>query len=155
MKTIQRAVILCVCLFLVGCTAVRTSDPAVEVTAGKSRLATCPESPNCVSSRDPVGQHYVQPLRYTGDKDAAYQRLVTLIASQERARIVVADSNYLRAEFRSAVFRFVDDVEFSFSTDRPVIDVRSASRVGYYDFGVNRRRIEALRDQWNEAQAMP
>ena len=91
-----------------------------------------------------------EPLRYTGNKDAAYQKLVTLIASQQRARIVVKEANYLRAEFKSAILRFVDDVEFLFSADQPVIDVRSASRVGYYDFGVNRRRIEYIRNRWNQ-----
>jgi uncharacterized protein (DUF1499 family) len=73
--------------------------------------------------------------------------LVDLIASQQRAKIVAKEANYVRAEFRSAIFRFVDDVEFLFSEDQPVIDVRSASRMGYYDFGVNRRRIEDIRSR--------
>jgi len=63
---------------------------------------------------------------------------------------VAKEANYLRAEFRSAILRFVDDVEFLFSADQSVIDVRSASRVGYYDFGMNRRRIEDIRKKWNE-----
>ena len=94
--------------------------------------------------------HYVEPLRYTGDKEDAHRKLVTLIASQPRARIVAEEADYLRAEFSSAILRFVDDVEFSFSANQPVIDVRSASRVGRYDFGANRRRIEHLRSQWNQ-----
>ena len=152
MKPIQRAVIMCGCIFLFGCTIAKTSNSADEVSAGENRLLPCPESPNCVSSRGPVDEHYVQPLRYTGNKDAAYQRLVTLIESQQRARIVVREADYLIAEFRSAILRFVDDVEFLFSADQGVIDVRSASRVGYYDFGVNRRRIEDIRDRWNQDQ---
>lgn len=141
---------MCACILLSGCMIARTSNTAVAVAAGKDRLAPCPESPNCVSSRDPVNGHYIEPLRYTGNKDAAYQRLASWITSQQRARIVVREANYLRAEFRSAMFRFVDDVEFVFSTDQPVIDVRSSSRVGYYDFGVNRRRIESIRNRWNQ-----
>ena len=150
MKTIQGAAIICGCIFLSGCMIAKTSNTAAGFAAGKNRLAPCPESPNCVSSMDPENGHYIQPLRYTGNKDAAYQRLATWIASQQRARIVSREANYLRAEFRSAMFRFVDDVEFVFSTDQPVIDVRSSSRVGYYDFGVNHRRIESIRNRWNQ-----
>lgn len=150
MKNNQLAIIMCGCIFLFGCTISDSSNLAVEVIAGKNRLAPCPKSPNCVSSKDPMDKNYVQPLRYTGNKDAAYQKLVTLISSYQRARIVAKEANYLRAEFRSAILRFVDDVEFLFSADQQVIDVRSASRVGYYDFGVNRRRIEDIRKKWNE-----
>lgn len=96
-----------------------------------------------------MDKHYVAPLRYTGNKDEAYRKLVDLISSQQRAQVVAEEANYLRAEFKSALFGFVDDVEFIFSEDQPVIDVRSASRVGYYDFGVNRRRVEHIRNQWN------
>jgi uncharacterized protein (DUF1499 family) len=88
-------------------------------------------------------------LGYTGSKDDAYRKLVALIASYRGTRLVATQDNYLRAEFRSAIFRFVDDVEFLFSEDQPVIHVRSASRAGYYDFGVNRRRIEDIRKKWN------
>ena len=150
MKTIRRAIIMCVCIFLLGCMISKTSNLAVAVTAGENGLAPCPNTPNCVSSKDPMDAHYVRPLRYTGNKDAVYQKLVTLISSYQRARIVAEEANYLRAEFRSAILRFVDDVEFLFSADQPVIDIRSASRVGYYDFGMNRRRIEDIRKKWNE-----
>jgi uncharacterized protein (DUF1499 family) len=147
MKTIQRGIVMCVCIFLFGCTIGETYNPGVEVADGKNRLAPCPETPNCVSSLAPMDERYVPPLRYTGNKEDAYRVLVDLIASQQRAKIVAKEANYVRAEYKSAIFRFVDDVEFLFSEDQPVIDVRSASRVGYYDFGVNRRRIEDIRSR--------
>jgi uncharacterized protein (DUF1499 family) len=150
MKTIQQAVTVCVCFLLIGSSIVKTSTLAAEVTAGKSRLAPCPESPNCVSSADPMDKNYVEPLRYAGNMDTAYRQLVNMIGSQQRARIVVKEANYLRAEVKSAFLGFVDDVEFLFLMDQPVIHVRSASRVGYYDFGVNRRRIEDIRNRWNQ-----
>jgi len=150
MKTIQRTFIMCVCIFLFCSSIAKTSNLAVEVTDGNYLLAPCPKSPNCVSSVDPMDKHYVEPLRYAGNKDSAYQKLINLIASQQRARIVIKEANYLRAEFKSAILQFVDDVEFLFSADQPVIDVRSASRVGYYDYGVNRRRIEYIRNRWNQ-----
>ena len=141
---------MCICIFLFGDTIANTSDLAMAFAAGNRRLAPCSESSNCVSSVDPTDKHYIAPLRYSGNKNAAYKKLVNLIVSQPRARIVIKEADYLKAEFRSAILRFVDDVEFLFSADQPVIDVRSASREGYYDFGVNRRRIEVLRDRWNK-----
>lgn len=59
--------------------------------------------------------------------------------------MTVSDDNYIHAEFTSSIFRFVDDVEFYFETAEKIVQVRSASRKGYYDWGVNRRRIEKIR----------
>jgi uncharacterized protein (DUF1499 family) len=150
MKTLQWAIIMCVYIFLVGCTIAKIPNPTVEVNVGKNHLAPCPKTPNCVSSINPMDEHHVPPLSYTGDKAIAYLKLVDLIASYQRSRIVAKEDNYLKAEFRSAILRFVDDVEFLFSTDQLVIEVRSASRVGSYDFGVNRKRIEDIRKRWND-----
>jgi uncharacterized protein (DUF1499 family) len=63
---------------------------------------------------------------------------------------VIVERNYIHAEFVSAIFRFVDDVEFLFDDHQKVIQVKSASRVGYYDLGVNRRRIEKIRKQFDQ-----
>ncbi len=148
MKTIRWTILMCGCIFPFGCAIADNTNPTVEAATGKDRLAPCPKTQNCVSSIDPMDAHYIAPLSYTGSKDDAYRKLVALIASCRRTRLVVRQDNYLRAEFRSAIFRFVDDVEFLFSEDHAVIHVRSASRVGYYDFGMNRRRIEDIRNRW-------
>ena len=149
MKTIRWTIVMCVCIFPFGCAIANNSNPTVEAAAGNDRLAPCPNTPNCVSSIDPLDEHYIAPLGYTGSKDDAYRKLVALIASYRGTRLVATQDNYLRAEFRSAILRFVDDVEFLFSADQGLIDVRSASRVGYSDFGMNRRRIEEIRKKWN------
>jgi uncharacterized protein (DUF1499 family) len=112
------------------------------ITAG--RLAPCPGSPNCVSSEAATAEQRVVPLRYDGDAARARARLLDVLNSMERARIVQSTDDYLHAEFRSAVFGFVDDVEFYFSPPG-FIQVRSAARTGYYDFGINRERVETLR----------
>lgn len=110
----------------------------------EQRLAPCPDSPNCVSSQATQESRRVKPLRYRGDAVQAKERLLSLLEGMPRVRIQHADAGYIHAEFRSAVFGFVDDVEFYF--DPPgLIQVRSASRVGYSDFGVNRERVEAIR----------
>ena len=123
-----------------GCSGGRP-PPSLGVTEG--RLAPCPGSPNCVSS-EATNEQRVEPLRYDGDAARARARLLGVLNGMERARIVQSTDDYVHVEFRSAVFGFVDDVEFYFSPPG-TIQVRSAARTGYYDFGVNRERVETLR----------
>lgn len=108
----------------------------------EGRLAPCRRTPNCVSSQaDPADrEHYIEPIAFKGDAIAAVRKAVE---SLPRTRVISADSHYLYAEFRSRLMRYVDDVEFLF--DGTSIHVRSASRLGRRDFGVNRARIEELR----------
>ena len=103
------------------------------------RFAPCRRSPNCVSSQaDPSDrEHYIAPLR------ASMEEIRKAVESLPRTRIVLAHSNYLYAEFRSKLLGYVDDVEFFF--DGAELQVRSCSRLGRRDFGVNRKRVEALR----------
>jgi uncharacterized protein (DUF1499 family) len=102
-------------------------------------LAPCRATPNCVSSQaDPSDrQHYIEPLK------AGMEDVRKAVEALPRTHIVLAHPNYLYAEFRSRLLGFVDDVEFFF--DGAAVQVRSASRLGRRDFGVNRARIEQLR----------
>lgn len=115
------------------------------------RLAPCPNTPNCVSSQAAASdkQHSIEALTYNGEPEQAHQRLDRVIAGMKRSRLVTREANYWRAEFKSALFRFVDDVEFLFDYNEKRIDVRSASRVGYSDLGVNRKRIEEIRRRFS------
>jgi len=110
-----------------------------------SQLKPCPDSPNCVSSLSPDPQQKVAPLGFKGSPAEARQRLLSVIRSMPRTTILSNEDPYLHVEFTSAVFRFVDDVEFYIDEAQKVIHVRSASRVGYWDLGANRRRVEDIR----------
>ena len=103
------------------------------------RLAPCKRSPNCVSSQaDPSDlEHYIAPIR--GSIAAARDA----IKSIPRTTILEEKDNYLYAEFRTPLLRYVDDVELYF--DGQMLQVRSSSRLGRRDFGVNRKRVEDLR----------
>ena len=118
-----------------------------NMTSGvtENRLSPCPTTPNCVSSLSEDKSHYVEPLKYNGTPEEAIEKLISVIHSMKRTEIVTAEVNYIHATFKSALFGFVDDVEFSFDDQRKVIDVRSASRTGYSDLGVNRKRVEEIR----------
>lgn len=87
----------------------------------------------------------MQPLSWSGDLAQAKARLRQAVLAAGDATFVVEGDTYWHLEFRSRLFRFVDDVEFLFDLERKVIHVRSASRVGYSDLGVNRKRVERIR----------
>lgn len=136
--------LLCVAVMIVGCSGNRPS--LLGVNAG--RLAACPDSANCVSSQSTDPRHMIAPLRYEGAPEKARERLIEAVSGMKRARIVAAAERYLRAEFTSALFRFVDDVEFLLDDGTKTIHVRSASRVGNSDLGVNRKRVEKIRSRF-------
>lgn len=119
--------------------------PPATLGVHDGALAPCPDRPNCVSSRATDARHAIAPLAFDGPADVAWRRLVTAIAATPGARVVRDDGRYLHAEFASATLGFVDDVELVLDAPARVIHVRSAARLGRYDFGVNRARIEALR----------
>jgi len=111
-------------------------------------LAPCPDSPNCVSSHSVDTEHYIEPFAYSGTIAEAKERLRALFKNQPRTRIVKDTDTYLHIEISSLVFRFVDDVEFLINDEQKLIHLRSASRTGHWDLGVNRKRMEALRIQF-------
>jgi uncharacterized protein (DUF1499 family) len=114
-------------------------------------LAPCPDSPNCVSTRSNDPWRAMPPLPYLESNHESMDRLVEIVRGMRRASIVSAFPAYLHVEFRSALFRFVDDVEFVLDDSARVIHFRSASRTGYYDFGVNRRRMQEISDRYLRA----
>jgi uncharacterized protein (DUF1499 family) len=91
----------------------------------------------------------MEPIRYQGSANDAREKLLSVIRSLPRSTVTQIEDMYVRVEFRSAVFSFVDDVEFRFDDGENVIHFRSASRLGYYDFGVNRRRMESIIRQFS------
>ena len=121
----------------------RTPDD-LGVVDGK--LAPCPESPNCVSTQAPEDdhEHYIAPVPFENTPGNTMNRIVQEVTRMPRTRITQKSDTYLRAEFRSRIFRFVDDVEFYLDTETNLIHLRSAARKGYGDFGANRERMETL-----------
>ena len=128
-----------------GCAGTRPS----HVAKGHGMLAPCPETPNCVSTAAGDETHSIEPLTYDSDTRTAMDKLVKVIQLMKRTKIVTQTDNYLYAEFTSAFWRFVDDVEFSFDEEKKIIHFRSASRLGKSDLGVNRDRMEEIRKSFN------
>lgn len=110
-----------------------------------SQLAPCPSSPNCVSSDAQNSDHYVKPFEIIGSSAKAWLAVRETVSMFPRTKIISEAPDYIHAECRSAILGFVDDLELNLRPSLGIISVRSASRLGYSDLGVNRRRIEALR----------
>ena len=108
-------------------------------------LKAVPSSPNAVSSQAADGYHKIAPLAYKGTQEQAMKALNAIIEGTPNTRIVETKPDYLYAEYTSGLLGFVDDVEFYFPPAARIIHARSASRLGYSDMGVNRKRIEAIR----------
>lgn len=122
------------------------ADRALGLTDGQ--LSPCPDMPNCVCSQHPADlDHHIAPLSTGGDPAAAWARLQAVLQDTPRVEILKREPAYLQARFKTAIFRFEDDVEFVLDTDEGVIHVRSASRLGHSDLGKNRKRVEALREK--------
>jgi uncharacterized protein (DUF1499 family) len=102
--------------------------------------------PNTVSSTVAKDDsHYIAPIAFTGDAATSWKKLVNIAKSQAGVTVVSEKSDYAYAEFKTKGLGFVDDVEFALDGTANVIHVRSSSRLGVRDFGVNRNRIEAIR----------
>lgn len=123
----------------------------IGVNSGK--LAPCPNSPNCVSSQSQDVQHKIEPLTYKSSPQQAMANLKTVIELMERTQIIADNDNYLYAEFTSKLMGYVDDVEFYLDPSANIIHIRSASRLGKSDLGVNRKRVETIRAKLNELQS--
>ena len=122
------------------------SHPALAATGlNNGQLSSCPESPNCVVSQNGDDAHSIAAIPYTSDRATAKETLLKVLSVVPRTEIVEQTDNYIHAESTSRIFKFVDDVEFYFPEGEKVIELKSASRVGESDLGVNRRRIEQIR----------
>lgn len=141
-------IVLTIFLLLTGC-----SGNMPKLGVEKGLLMQCSTKPNCVSSQANDNEHYIEPIVSTKTQLQTKEQLLKILNDMKRSEVKVIESDYIRAEFISMIFRFVDDVEFYFpeTTAKEIsIHVRSASRVGHSDLGVNRKRIEEIRNKFKQ-----
>ena len=111
-----------------------------DLGVNDGKLKACPDSPNCVNSQSNDEQSKIAPL-----PGVAISKIKEVVEGMERTKIVEESDNYLYAEFTSKLMGYVDDVEFYLDNSANVVHVRSASRLGKSDLGVNRKRVEEIR----------
>jgi len=129
-------------LFLIQCSGTRPGD--LGIRSGK--LKDCPNKPNCVQSQmAPDDSHFISPITYTSPRSDEQKRLKSLLQTIPRTSLIKEEDGYLYYEFTSLLMRYVDDVEFYLDDTTKLIHVRSASRLGHSDLGVNKKRVESIR----------
>ncbi len=127
-----------IAFFLLG----KKSQKGTALGLVSGQLTACLSKPNCVSSEDGTdAKHKVEPLRGVSFQDATHA--LEHLLEQGNGKIIKSQDGYLAAEFTSGMFKFVDDLELR--QDGNDVQVRSSSRVGHSDAGVNRKRVKALR----------
>ena len=114
-------------------------------------VRSCPSSPNCVSSQATDPRHRMAPIPFAGAPETARARLRTIIQAMPHAEITRDEPGYLTVSFRSRVFGFLDEAEFVVDSAGGLIHFRSGARTGYYDFGVNRSRMERITAAFTKA----
>lgn len=113
-----------------------------------NKLTPCPKKPNCVCSEYIDDQsHYVEAIDLADKSAGKAMTIITVIIQQQGGKIVRQNQHYLAATFSSKLFGFIDDVEFRIDSQQQKIHLRSAARIGYSDFDVNRKRAVLLRDK--------
>jgi uncharacterized protein (DUF1499 family) len=129
------------------------SAPDITTGGAAGRLKPCPSSPNCVSTQATVPGQQMAPLPYRGDRTRSRQLILSIVGAMPRTTILSQTDDYIHVEYRSRLFGFVDDVEFLFDDEGAVIHFRSASRSGYSDMGVNRKRMEGISEAYRSADS--
>jgi len=109
-------------------------------------LPPCPASPNCVSSQTD-DNHRIEPFKVTGDVRVALEKLRKILAQRTDTTLISSDDTMITVEFRT-MLGFVDDGLFVLDAANSLIQVRSAARLGYWDLGKNRRRMEEIRQSY-------
>jgi uncharacterized protein (DUF1499 family) len=141
------AVCSLILLLSAGCSGPRPDD--LGITEGQ--FSPCPSSPHCVSSQTAAGDdHHIDAFDLIMAPEQAWTGLQTVITAMPRTRIITARPDYLHAETQTPTIGFTDDLEFYLDRDDNAIQVRSSSRIGYWDWGTNRNRVEHIRSVLQE-----
>lgn len=146
-KRLLRSITFVILLTLINTLILPAATWAASSSLGvdNGHLSSCPASDNCVVSQDGDPKHAIDPIPYHIDRDAARKTLLKVLTVVPRTEVIEQTDNYIHALSKSRIFKFIDDVEFYFPANEPVIHLRSAARVGESDLGVNRRRLEQIR----------
>ena len=139
------AIALTLVLLLIGQLGLLAGHRPAALGLKNGALRPPANTPNSVTSQI---QANITPLRYQGAGEAALQRLKTLVSSMPGTTLITSQANYFHAEFQTPWLKFVDDVECVLGPEPGTIHIRSASRIGQKDFGVNRARVESIRAQF-------
>ena len=136
LESVSKIIICLIFILLTSCTGTKPDSIG--------QFAECPDKPNCVSTKSSTTLHKISPLTYNSSLQEAKNKLIEIVKTMPRSKIINNNKSFLHVEFTSQIFRFVDDLEFYFN-EVGIIHFRGASRIGHSDMGVNRDRVEEIR----------
>lgn len=124
------------------------------VMASTYLLPGCPKAPHCVSSETDIASQRVAPYLLNNEDDRLMLHIAEILSGLAGLQIEYSDDQRIEAVCETALFRFKDDLALMLDSSNRCIQVRSCSRIGYYDFGANRRRVERIRRQLQQHQLL-
>ena len=136
-----RMAFACLFVLLTGC----ASNLPKHIGLNQHQLPLCPSSPNCVSSYDMDEEHYIKPILFSSSQKNITHQLINIFSEHSNIELISLSNNYIHAQYSSNMMGFIDDIELLILDQK--IHIRSASRLGYSDFGANRKHIEMIRTQ--------
>jgi len=146
MKSLLTVIVVFAVVFSLYFVYLSLTDKAPDTELVEGKLRPCPDTPNCVSS-ETTGEKFIEPLKPADSTqlDSLWQNTIKSL-SEMGGKIEKQDDGFVWATFQSKIFKFTDDVELRKDTETGVIKIRSSSRSGKSDIGVNRQRVETLRN---------
>lgn len=114
------------------------------------RFYPCPKKHVCVSTQSDKNDeiHYIEPIPFRETKQEAMEKILKIVNSMSRTKILEKSENYIHALFTTALLRFKDDVEFYFDDSEKLIHFKSQSRIGGYDWETNKKRMNTIKDYY-------
>ncbi len=126
--------------------------PPKDLGAENGKLRDLPSTPNAVSSQTEKESAYIEPFPFQGSEGESIARLLETLDSFDEIEVMKQEPRYIHAVATTKLMRFKDDLEFAVVEGEDVIHVRSGSRIGYSDGGVNRKRLEQIRSRYLDEQ---
>ncbi|MBC2851556.1 DUF1499 domain-containing protein [Cetobacterium sp. 8H] len=137
----KKIILFLICILIFSCSS------ASNLKEGDMKFSSCPNTPNCVISDIEDKDHYIEPLSFKEQSLESINKKLVEVLKGLGGEVVENKGDYVKANFKSKFFKFEDIAEFNIDLSNKKIYVRSAAQTGWYDFGVNRKRMEKIREK--------
>ncbi len=137
-------------ILIIGFMFIKNNITPKNLGVRDGKLLKMPNSPNAVSSQTDIEDKKVEPLKFSGDLEETKAKIIDVINNYKGTKIIKNEKNYIHVVFTTGGMKFKDDVEFYFDENSKIINFRSASRVGYSDMGLNRKRFNEIKKYYDK-----
>lgn len=143
--------ILIALILLFSCSSKNMENVGLVKTDNGMEFKPCPKKPNCYSSAEVIdSENYFFPITIAEPKEVAFKKSIKILGEM-KGDIVKQEENYIHATFTSSIFKFVDDFQLYFG-DQGIIEIKSSSRMGHSDLGVNKKRLTNFTFRYHQSR---